>query len=76
MNLESRAITLNKCLVIGQKSSYKMKVCVVSHFEPLGLRCEMTVMPLDQVSGHDRVVSELYIYNLNDNLFKFVYGDS
>ena len=28
------------------KSSYKMKVCVFSYFEPSGLRCKLTVMPL------------------------------
>ena len=37
------------------KSSYKKgKVCVVSHFESLSLKCEMTVMSLDQVPGHDK----------------------
>ena len=35
------------------KSSYKMKVCVIPYLEPLGLKCEMTVMLLDQVMGHD-----------------------
>ena len=33
------------------KSSYKIKVCVVSHFKTLDLRCKMTVMPLDWVLG-------------------------
>ena len=37
----------------------EMKVFVVSHFEPLGLRCEMTLMPLHLVSRRERVVSEL-----------------
>ena len=31
------------------QSSYKMNVCVVSYFEPLGLRCEMIVIPLGLV---------------------------
>ena len=35
-----------------------MKFCVVSWFESLDLRCEMTVMPRDRVSGCDRVTSE------------------
>ena len=36
----------------------------------------MTVMPLDRVSGGDRVASELYVYDLDGNSFKFLYGDS
>ena len=48
MSLENCAFTLNKYLVIGKKIQLQeMKVCVVSHFTPLGLRCEITVMPLD-----------------------------
>ena len=35
-----------------------MKFCVVWRFESLNLRCEMTVMPQDWVSGLDRVVSK------------------
>ena len=35
MNLEGCAFTLNMCLVIGQKSSYK-EISVVSHFKPSG----------------------------------------
>ena len=30
-----------------------MKVCVVSHFGPLGLRCEMIVIPFDRILGCD-----------------------
>ena len=26
----------------------------VSHFEPLGLKCEMTIMPLDRILGRDK----------------------
>ena len=35
------------------QSSYEIKVCVVSHFKPLGLRCEMIVIPLYQNLGSD-----------------------
>ena len=35
-----------------------MKFCVILRFESLNLRCEMTVMPQDWVSGLDRVVSK------------------
>ena len=59
MNLESCAITLNMCLVIGQNLVTERRVCIISHFELLGVRCEMTVMPLYRVSRRDRVVSEL-----------------
>ena len=52
-----------------------MKVCVISHFEPSGLRCEMTVMPLGKVLGRDRVVSELQVYDIDGNWFKFIYED-
>ena len=45
-------------LLIGINLVIKLRVCVVSHFEPSGLRCEMTVMPLRQVYGCDKVVSE------------------
>ena len=34
-----------------------MKFCVVSCFESLDLRCEITVMPRDRVSRRDRVAS-------------------
>ena len=34
-------------------------LCFFLHFDPLGLRCKMIVMPLDRDSGPDRVVSEL-----------------
>ena len=49
MNLESCAITLNKCLVIGQKSSYKKGRFVLfrtSSLQESGLRSEMKIMPL------------------------------
>ena len=49
MNLKSCAFTLNKCLVIGKKILLQeRKVYEFSHFEPLGLRCELTVMPLTE----------------------------
>ena len=35
-----------------------MNFCVISRFESLDLRCEMTVMLRDWVSGGDKVVSE------------------
>ena len=35
-----------------------LNFCVVSCFESLDLRREMTVMPLDRVSRRDKVVSE------------------
>ena len=60
MNIESYRFTLNMCLVIG-KNPVTMKICVVLHFKPLSLRCEMTVMPQNQVSGCDRVISELIL---------------
>ena len=40
-------ITVNMCWVIGLNPVIRKKVCVVSHFKPLGLRCEMIVIPLD-----------------------------
>ena len=43
------------------------------HFEPLGLRCEMIIMPLELILGHDRVVSEPD-YDLVENLFWFTLG--
>ena len=42
MNLESYAFTLNRCLVIGENPITR-NVYVFSHFEPSGLRCELTV---------------------------------
>ena len=44
MNLESCAYTLNICLVIGQNPVTR-KIYLFSHFEPTGLKCELTVMP-------------------------------
>ena len=32
----------------------KLKIYVVSHFEPSSLMCKMTIMPLKRVSGHDK----------------------
>ena len=49
--LEFSAFTLNRYVVIGFKLITKLKSCI-----PLGLRCEMTVMPLDRVLGRDRVL--------------------
>ena len=40
-------------------SNYQMEARVIFHFKPSGLRCEMTVMPLDRVLGRDRVVLEV-----------------
>ena len=31
-------------------TSYKTNVCIISHFKPLDLKHEMTVMPLNRVS--------------------------
>ena len=57
MNLESWIFILNKYLVIGKKKKkirlQEMNVCFVSHFEPLSLRCEMTITPLNRISGCD-----------------------
>ena len=54
MNFKSFTFTLNKCLIIRKKkSNYKMKICIVLHFKPLGVRCEITMMPLNQDSGRD-----------------------
>ena len=64
------------CLEIGLNLITKRKVYIFSHFEPLSMRCELTVMPLDRVLGCDRVVSKLWVYDLDGNLFKFFYGDS
>ena len=36
----------------------------------------MTIMPLDRVLTRDRVVSKIKVYDLDGNLFTFVYGDS
>ena len=36
----------------------------------------MTIVPLDWVLTRDRVVSKIEVYDLDGNLFKFVYGDS
>ena len=46
-------ITLNRYLFIGINLVRQLKVCVIFHFKPLGLRCKMTVMPLRWVLGHD-----------------------
>ena len=51
--LEFSAFTMNRYVVIGFKSITKLKGCV-----PSDLRCEMIVMPLDRISGIDKVVSE------------------
>ena len=51
--LEFSVFTLNRYAVIGFKSTIEMKGCV-----PSNLRCEMIVMPLDQVSRSDKEVSE------------------
>ena len=51
-----------------KKSSYKSKVYVFSHFNPSGLTCELTVMSLGRVLRRDKVVSELYVYDLDGNL--------
>ena len=48
MILECSAFTLNKYVVIGFKPITEMKGCV-----PSDLRCEMIVMALDRVSGHN-----------------------
>ena len=45
MNLKSYTFIINRCLVIRQNPVTR-NVCIVLHFEPLGLRCEMTFMPL------------------------------
>ena len=45
--------TLNMYLLIEFNLAIKLKVCVVSHFELSGLRCEMINMPLKRVSGRD-----------------------
>ena len=45
-----------------------MKFCVFLCFKSLDLRCEMTVIPWDWVSGHDRVVSKHQVHDLNGNL--------
>ena len=51
-------ITLNRCLINGDNLIINLKVCVVLNFEPLGVSCEMTVMPLGRILGRERVVSE------------------
>ena len=52
MILECSAFTLNKYVIIRCKPITEMKGYV-----PSNLRCEMIVMPLDQASEHDRMVS-------------------
>ena len=56
MILECSAFTLNRCVLIRFKPITEMKGCA-----PSDLRGEMTVMPLNQVLGCDRVVSEHYV---------------
>ena len=41
MTLECCAFTPNRCLVIGHNSITKLKIYVVSPFEPSGLMCEL-----------------------------------
>ena len=53
MILDCFAFTLNTHVVIGFKPITERKGYV-----PSDLRCEMIVMPLDRVSGRDKVVSE------------------
>ena len=53
MTLKYDAFTLNRCLVFGTNLVIIMNVGVILHFEPSALRCEITVMPLDWISGRD-----------------------
>ena len=48
--LEFSTFTLNRYIVIGFKSITKLKGCV-----PSDLRCEMAVMPLNQVLGRRKL---------------------
>ena len=75
MNLKSCAFTLNRCLVIGQKSSYKKGLCrfTLQTFRLKAYGCELTIMPLVWVSGRDRVVSEPS-YDLDGNSFSLPLG--
>ena len=50
-----------------------MIVWVRLYFKPSGLRCEMTVTPLEWVLGRDRVVSEPGC-DLDGNLFSVPLG--
>ena len=70
MALKYGIVTLNMCLVNGINPVIIKKVGVVSYFEPLALRCEITVMPLHQVSGHDTI----YLYvSLSIYLYASIY---
>ena len=51
MILECFAFTLNSDVVIGSKP-----IIVMKGYVPTDLRCEMTIMPFDRASRHDRVV--------------------
>ena len=44
--------TMNRNLVIGNFKLQDECLCYF-HFEPLGLRCEMTIMPLEWVLRRD-----------------------
>ena len=41
------------CLIIGLNLIIKLKVCIVSRFEPLGLRYELTIIPSRRVLRRD-----------------------
>ena len=57
MTLECRDCTLNNYAVVGFKPIVKLKVCIISNFKASNLRCEMTIMLLNRVSGRDTVLN-------------------
>ena len=53
--------------MVNFQLQYKCLYCF--HFELLGLRCEMTVMPLEYVLGHDREDLTIWDFYIKRRIF-------